>query len=131
MREIEFRGRCCELANGEASEKVGQWVRGNFSSYYWAFKGMQIYKVDGYEVDPKTVGQYTGLLDSNGAKVFAGDIGCLGKEYPAVEIAYRDGSNIVMLNRKDDSYSPLHCCIKYLTVIGNIHDNPELLEASE
>lgn len=85
-------------------------------------------------VDPKTVGQYTGLTDKNGKKIFEGDI--LRRAYHPhedVAIEWSDGSfRFREVNKpKDYGYSCV-CCIQNavsrLKIIGNIYDNPELLE---
>lgn len=86
-------------------------------------------------VDPNTVGQFTGLTDKNGKKIFEGDI---------VVICYEtDGEDFseikrVHYNAKECCWYPMRweeCCehcdyyteVKSIEVIGNIHDNPELL----
>ena len=70
------------------------------------------------EVIPETVGQFTGLVDNSSEKIFEGDIiRCEGDK-----IAYRVGF-------VDGCFSPFDCLSSYrLEVIGNIYDNPELLE---
>ena len=69
MREILFRGK--RIDNGE-------WVYG----YYIAVFSHSIVDNRGvaFEVESKTIGQYTGLTDKNGKKIFEGDI-CKGNEY--------------------------------------------------
>lgn len=93
-----------------------------------------------YKVAPETVGQFTGLTDKSGKKIFEGDIG----RYKQVDGAKRNGKPITCIGKvvynvktasfaiesKDETgckyfdYFP----IKDFEVIGNIHDNPELLE---
>ena len=93
-----------------------------------------------FEINPETVGQFTGLTDKNGKKIFEGDIG----RYKQVDGAKRNGKPITCIGKvvynvktasfaiesKDETgckyfdYFP----IKDFEVIGNIHDNPELLE---
>lgn len=82
-----------------------------------------------YKVDPETVGQFTGLTDRNGVKIFEGDIVRYGQ---IGEVEYNSGSAQFTLNFTNGTYDgfdkiPFCCC----EVIGNIHDNPELLEVGE
>lgn len=82
----------------------------------------------GERVDPSTVGQFTGLEDKLGTKIFEGDIVRYGQR-GAVE--YNSGSAQFTLNFTDSTYEgfdniPFCDC----EVLGNIYDNPELLEVS-
>ena len=137
MRPIKFRGK--RLDNGK-------WIIG----YYLEMElcdgcGRCSYiKADGYEpikVDPNTIGQYTGLKDKKWTMIFEGDILLLsdGKSHsedvvvehglygwtfynPQTATFYSDGSHTYLAVE--------HCRFMFGTgvVIGNIHDNPDLLK---
>lgn len=162
MREIVFRGFHPD-ENG--SQKIfvdgkcikGKWYIGSFwhtrkttycfkgdynpdnDEYYILFDQMtdwglpnNHYKVD---VIPSTVGQFTGLTDKNGTKIFEGDL-CLcnrniassvDKQIFAIcfdkhKICYYGESDISNINAEE---------FDMCEVIGNIHSNPELLKAGE
>lgn len=131
MREILFRGK--DADNGE-------WVYG----YYAHFENIHDVKVDiiytgyadmhmgsilpeCYDVNPKTIGQYTGLTDKNGTRIFEGDIvDIIPEDEPSVIKWDDDSARFVIINsceRDFDNYWGHE-----LEIIGNIHDNPELLE---
>ena len=122
MREILFRGK--RVDNGE-------WVYGWYEMYpfgRWPVKTSIIpseeAKAGHYEhveVDPSTVGQYIGLKDKNGKRIFEGDIISLRTGRPQV-VRFEDGSFII-----GKSAIPVKLANRF-EVIGNIHDNPELLE---
>lgn len=148
MREILFRGK---------RKDNGKWIEG----YYFERKDTQgniiesVILVDAYEqitsgqryvrsnlnqecfrVDSRTIGQFTGLTDKNGTKIFEGDIvrDMGGTVYPVVfELTgfylkyappHSHGFHFDLLPLSN--YWHAHGSI--IEVIGNIHDNPELLE---
>ncbi|EAE3443143.1 hypothetical protein E1313_06355 [Listeria monocytogenes] len=87
---------------------------------------------------PETVGQFTGLTDKNGKKIFEGDIieiieidafGNLDWNRLKGKVMFSEGAWLVTDNR---SFAiPLWSEINEIEVIGNIHENPELLEVAE
>ncbi len=129
MREILFRGK--KLDSGE-------WIYGDFglvSSDEGVYTLMfsRHYKEFGFGlVDPATVGQYTGLTDMAGKKIFEGDI----IRYPISPIRFPkrkspvytvlwDEAGGFTIFTDDNGFDP-----KSIEVIGNVYDNPELLEGS-
>ena len=140
MHEILFRGKRAD--NGE-------WVEGVFSPYNWNLFGEREEKpqiiifsenedFDGLwcEVLPETVGQYTGLTDKNGKKIFDGDIlsAHLDEDNPdyetVVQVIWEEyGWRTMEENGLSDPLDDEDAEI--FAIIGNIHDNPELLEGGE
>lgn len=86
-----------------------------------------------FEVKPETVGQYTGVIDKNGKKVFEGDV----VEYDGScgEIVFVERRGAFMSNEKDMYGEWLSNLPQYGTgiveIIGNIYDNKEILEDKE
>ena len=116
MREILFRGK----------RKKGdkRWVEGNLLHGYFGF-GItnRYYAGSSFEVVPETVGQYTGLTDKNGKKIFEGDIVKISND-EIFEVKYEDGGFTAGLFLGDWDYG-------HVEVIGNIYDNPELMEVEK
>lgn len=145
MREIKFRGK--RLDNGEW--EIGDLLENQGRNFiYHATSETTIEDNDdgrivvvAVEVDPATIGQYTGLKDKKGAMIFEGDILLLsdGKSHsedvvvehglygwtfynPQTATFYSDGSHTYVAVE--------NCRFMFGTgvVIGNIHDNPDLLK---
>lgn len=118
MREILFRGK--RKDNGELTEgyffKI--WDR---TFLLWGMTGDNPNMV---EVIPETVGQFTGLTDKNGKKIFEGDIMQLCSAcYPC--LVYWDGKGWAW--EQNGKRREIDLTREKMDTIGNIYDNPELL----
>lgn len=123
MREILFRGQGID----------GNWYYGVplvFTEDYVCMTAPHTYNKS---VLPETVGQFTGLTDRNGIKVFDGDILVFRKGATHPIKVYWDGLGWKFLRNGKNIQDAFECNtidhIKFCEVIGNIHDNPELLHA--
>ena len=135
MREILFRGKNAK----------GEWEYGNLliqsndtsSDYLYQIVPISLHeKVSPFDfVIPETVGQYTGLTDKNGKKIFEGDIVKAetynGKYYEEVvgTIIYIPAHMAFgIYNEQEREIDIIDTGYHNLEIIGNIHDNPKLLE---
>lgn len=133
MREILFRGKRLD---------GGEWVCGNSIIMLNNPEADKPYDIAIFDehwqlwqtVEPETVGQYTGLKDKNGKKIFEGDIcGCFCKTQ-IFEVKYCDDRCGYFFDEcvTSGGCKPAPECLGNLRntieVIGNIHDNPELLD---
>lgn len=138
MREILFRGK--RIDNGE-------WVEGNLFIPDRADApteiciGTNIVRIT-FDVIPETVGQYTGLTDKNGTKIFEGDI-VVGRhwtsrlsknpeEFHLWRVDWSEKSGLITFVDSPTTKCKLSIHdfldLSEIEVIGNIHDNPELLK---
>ena len=131
MRKILFRGK----RNGYAEQRDRDWLEGSLlvgdNGECEICYGTPRVRIT-YSVIPETVGQYTGLLDKNGKKIFEGDIVRVNRsEVPSIVEYSECNCGFHADSRSDDyfSISVLNRDLVDLEVIGNIYDNPELLEA--
>ncbi len=130
MREILFRGK--RLNNGEwffgsylfLHISPVDWTgakRGKPEDVHYIVNDQDI----NYAVYPSTIGQYTGLKDKNGKRIFEGDILCFDE---TVFVCYWDGGNIEFgLRNNEESIGMAYVAVYDAEIIGNVHDNPELL----
>ena len=135
MRETLFRGK-----DTESGEWLYGWVFGEKDKSIVEIntKYVSEYGVDAYHaspVIPETVGQYTGLDDKNGVKIFEGDVLHWASHW-GWYVGYENGAfRRIPLNdiqRMNWRHYPLKReGLETWEVIGNIHDNPELVGVKE
>ena len=133
-REILFRAKAINRDKGyhKTNYKNGDWVYGLVTRLYdERFENLpaemtDINGVSGIEVDYKTIGQFTGLIDNNGNDIFEGDV----VDYVASDVIgnpqtgtiiiedMTDYDNMIYLNHSND-----------VKIIGNIYDNSEPLKS--
>ena len=126
MREILFRGK-----------QADRWIYGSpiFQDNYVLirFWNSEEFGYEDYVVIPETIGQYTGLTDKNGKKIFEGDIvdcwsegvnaqGTVQQRRDGLWIIYPAWQKHIMWGLCPDEYSNTT-----VEVIGNVYDNPELI----
>lgn len=139
MRQIKFRGK---------RKDTGEWVYGDLLHInggcliYFGSQtetetpyiensspvAVELFKTEIAVVEPESVGQFTGLLDKNGKEIYEGDIlGCPEDNCFLHEtVIFAEGCFMA----KDANFATPMCAIdaQYRSVIGNIHDTPELLK---
>lgn len=122
MREILFRGK---------NLKNDVWIYGNLhctddDGICIIQNHIQHHLLKDYEVNPKTVCQYIGLVDKNGRKIFEGDIIKVPYcRYDICTLGLR-GCNYYFKGKQSD-YEIASSESKHFEVMGNVFDNPELI----
>lgn len=129
MCELEFRGKTLEgkWRYGLVAQKDGNWYISNGANLPFA-----------YEVRPETIGQYIGLKDKNGKKIYGGDIVKASSTLEGSAIAIvewgkeRAGYYFAIGSLKFSPPEVIERSIgRDVEVVGNIHENPELLEGGK
>lgn len=130
MRKILFRGK--DVRNGEWRE--GGFLYDSMSPYAHIYTYTTNPKV--YPTDRMTFGQYIDKLDSNGTKIFEGDI-VRNPDGEIGEIMWYGKYGSFVIIRHDPPWPKSNIGFLYdkdfldIEVIGNIFDNPELLEGDQ
>lgn len=124
MREILFRGKHMHVCP-ENKHLDGTWVEGYLADENHINDG----KCE-FLIDPETVGQYTGFTDKNSQKIFEGDIVKGRRDYELYEIVYdgEEEGGWSLGIQHEPVYSIGGANSKQYKVVGNVFDNPELLE---
>ena len=128
MREILFRGK---RENGEWIYGLPYECDGTIDCIRVKESIENIIAYISYKVIPETVGQYTGLTDKNGKKIFEGDIVRISERGKVVngKIIFKNAYNGGWLVADKTEQSSCSLAMRNnVEVIGNIHDNPELME---
>lgn len=144
MITIKFRGKPCYIGG-----KQPAWVYGTFE--YLAQRRVRPGATDNGTLEPRqdkgcivdlygnktevlcdTVGQFSTLRDKNGKEIYAGDILKAGEEKDLLEVRFVRGVFAFLWNGDlDDEFpcnAPTH---EWAEVVGNIHDNPEMMKREE
>ena len=137
-REIKFRGKPIEVELPTGEKLHGGFVYGSLlqgnglcqilAPIERAFKN--------YKVDPDTVGQFTGLCDKNGKEIYDGDIIKITGSNEAKHVAYSDKEAAFGIQYPDGNFFAFAYDVTGVSeacyeVIGNIHDNLELLKGGD
>lgn len=131
MREILFRGKRTDNGEWVYGDLIHRQVwNSSFPVIRTQDSGFDNY--DDYEVIPETVGQFTGLTDKSGTKIFEGDVvnGFFNRKKITGKIIYGSDAHF-FIDRKGLYGIGLNNSEDWVRVIGNIQDNPKLMEVEE
>ena len=122
MRTIKFRGK---------DHITGNWYYGSlFVNEIYGKTHIWASTLGYFDIDPETVGQFTGLYDCDGKEIYEGDI--LDFNGLKIEVRFVRGVFALLCNGDLDNELCGDCRTDlFAKVIGNIHDNPELLKGGE
>ena len=126
MREYKFRGKCVERDKW----MYGYYVKGIQEDEAYILKNHNWLLGDDFiDVYPETVGQFTNLKDKNGKEIYEGDIVQARlniQEYANFVVEFADGCfEIKQGNYRE--YLKVAVANRVVKIIGNIYENPELL----
>lgn len=122
-REILFRGKRVDtgewvegslIGNDVIVGKIVEFEEDYFCTEFW------------YKVDPETVGQFTGITDKKGKKLFEGDVYSMGEKNILYVVIF-DKSQFIGKQVGHRSLAGLEYWKSDIEIIGNVYDNPELL----
>ena len=159
-RTIKFRGKCRKTGEWlvgdllQVAKEVfiapsdGDW----FDFIPWSKNNVFHLPSATYQVIPDTVGQFTGLLDKNGTEIYEGDVlqripneqysDATGIPLDMLREDIGEGGDLVFVRYDESQSSVMYLSLsrkfnvhwlntQYFTIIGNIHDNAELLKQNE
>ena len=128
MRRIIFRGKDIQ---------TGEWVKGDLIQRHGFYPAIltTYLKVEGKvgyaerAVNQETIGQFTSLYDKNKKEIYDGDIIKVQGTRERIEVRFVRGVFAFLWNGNLDDEAPINAPTQeWAEVIGNIHDNPELLK---